>query len=233
MWTVVDLIVALSLLSLWHYHREQGRNNSWPMLLLGVGLIGEGLFFLARDTGLEEKSGGATLAIQFVAGGMWWQFVVSLMKISRPYNHVRVGGVCMVLALLLILAFLLTFQKAKPLAALLFLIWFEPGQICIWSTALFKAICRFSDHERILMLCLAASHLCLWLAHLSLVYLDKVAKADSYHFPPYLIQCVGIIGMTVTLHHMVALGMFNEGDEEAGGDGAYKAIGCGDEKGLE
>jgi len=126
----------------------------------------------------------------------------------------------MVLALLLILAFLLTFQKAKPLAALLFLIWFEPGQICIWSTALFKAICRFSDHERILMLCLAASHLCLWLAHLSLVYLDKVAKADSYHFPPYLIQCVGIIGMTVTLHHMVDSGMFNE----AGEDEEYNAI---------
>merc|ERR1712008_58004 len=93
-------------------------------------------------------------------------------------------------------------------AMLLFISWFEPAQLLIWTTALGLAICKFKGQERKLALCLMASHMCLYFAHVFLVYM-RLAKLDCPQFLPYLSQCVGITGMTISLHHMVGLGMFN------------------------
>jgi len=170
------------------------------------------MYFLTRVVGLE--GGGANLAIQFMACSMWWLFVISLMRIKRPTNLALVGGVCVGLALLLTVAFLLIFRKFKPVASLLFIGWFEPAQFLIWSSALYLAICKFEGQEQILALCLMVSHLCLYLAHVFLVYI-RLAKLDYSQLPPYISQCVGITGMTITMHYMVGLGMFNVDNYDA------------------
>jgi len=223
MWCVVDLIVALCALGLWVRWRKQDNINSIPILLLGGCLLGEGLFFLTRVT--DFTGGGANLAIQFIAAGVWWQFGICLMRIKRSNNYVRTAAVCMVLAVLLAGTFLVIAKSQRKVAALMFVLWFELSQWLILGSA-FYIVCKHRIRPQLpFAACFLVGHLSLYFAHMSLVYLDKIAKSDFNQFPSYLLQSFGIVCMVYALHQMIGLEMFNvpkEGDVENDSQQALK-----------
>lgn len=222
MWCVVDLIVASCALGLWVRWRKQDKINSMPILLLGGCLVGEGLFFLTRVTGFAI---GPNLAIQFISAGVWWQFAICLLRIKRSNNYVRTAAVCMVLAVLLAGTFLLIAKSQRKVAMLMFALWFELSQWFILGSAIY-IVCKHRIRPQLTFaLCFLVGHLSLYFAHMSLVYLDKIAKSDFNQFPSYLFQIFGIICMVYALHQMIGLEMFNvpeEGDVESDSQQALK-----------